>query len=165
MPIDPISIAVIIGAITITVAVTLWNAILDTVRNYVAPWLKEHLPFLHDFVMSAFVEIDKVVAAVRRKVIESWKTLRPYIVKMVCSIKQKTSSVWVREVLTYIQTSIGGIEPKIQVHRETEELSWEELPNDVRAEILRTNSGGEVNILQERDRELKAAALQMGMSV
>jgi len=144
-------IAVLLGVVAV-VAIYFWPEILNFVRTSIIPFIRKISPGLAQFVEDAFVMIDNVVSPLTRMVKKAWNKIRGVLLKSVVSINQKTSSKWVKTATSWL---IDKLEDKtVKKVTTTETISWENLPPDVREEILRNGDMEDKNVTKIRDREL-----------
>ena len=155
-----ITLAIIFGIAAALAVVALWHKILDWAKESLFPWLEKHFPSISQDVRDAFSKIDKyVMVPIRNAVKKAWEKLRSILLKMVTWIHRKTSWAWVRTTTSWI---IEKLTPKPQVKKviAEEEVNWDELPPDLREEVLRKGKTEyEVNVTELRDKEIQEMVL------
>lgn len=144
-----------LGAIA-TFLVIFWHQILDWCQNSVFPWIKANIPWIESQVREAFNAVDKVIVPIRNGIRQAWKNLRDYLLKQVQELERESSGKWILRTTSWIIKVLKS-DKKVPVKVETEEeVDWEELPPDIRAEFLRHDkSYAEINVTEIRDKELE----------
>ena len=115
------------------------------------PWLRERFPQLADIAEQALQSIDKVVVAVRRRVKAAWTKLRRKLLKVLVRYEERTSG-WVRVITSWCIKQLS--EDKVIKRTETEDVSYDDLPDDIREAWLRGRGQTEQDVTAARDREL-----------
>ncbi|BAY22052.1 hypothetical protein NIES2100_18150 [Calothrix sp. NIES-2100] len=136
---DPITI-VLMGILTLgaTATVVFWHQILEWGEKNVFPWFERHLPTIAPYVRKAFSRVDNVVTSVRIAIKEAWNRVSQYLLKQVVELNRQTSNTWVQQVTSWV-IDVSGYNNKPvvkQITTETE-VSWDNLPEDVRKNLLR----------------------------
>jgi hypothetical protein len=158
MAIDPISLF-IIGAIgfgaTAAVTIVFWHQILGWAESNLFPWFDRHLPTVSPYVRSAFSSLDNVITSIRRTIKEAWQKVREFLLKQVVKLRRKTSSTWVQETTSYVLETSGYSKPVVKEVRTETEVSYDDLPADVREQYLRRNQTSyEKDVTAIRDQEM-----------
>jgi len=158
--VEPVTVAVIAIASLLMVgagaALAMWHRILDWGRQNVLPWLEKNLPGLAANVRSAFNKIDEVAVHIRRLIHAQWKELRRWLLKQTTEIKRKVTGNWQARTISWIAQRLDESQPRTVVKvTTTEEVAWDELPSDIRAEYINSNQQEkEVNVTKIRDDEI-----------
>lgn len=143
----------LVGAAT----VILWHKILGWGQENVLPWVKEHLPTLAPHVEKAFSVVDKAVVAVRLEVKAAWEGLRAVLLKQVATFERHAGNTWLVEVTSWLHAGLEKLGPQSKVTevRTERQLSFDEVPFDVREQAYRLGHGPyQINITSDRDAEL-----------
>jgi hypothetical protein len=154
-----LAIALGIGAIAGLTAVVLayWTKILQWAKDSLLPWVKENLPALAQVVEDALVNIDKAVVAIKRQVKEAWGRLRQTLLRQVATFKQMTNNEWLLEVISWVQVKLTEWDPApvVKEVRSERTVRYDELPDEVREQLLRTGLGNyEADITKAQDDEV-----------
>lgn len=139
-------------------AVVFWNRILEWVQNSLLPWFYSNLPSLAPYVADAFVALDHLVVSAKRAAFAAWNYIRTFLLKVTIHF-EKRSSGWMRRIISYVRRSL---EPNAPVYKKTEEqeVSYEELPDDIRERVLRSGRNSPAtDVTRARDEEF----IRMGM--
>lgn len=153
----PIFLQVLLGVLLVgaTVAVTFWGKILNWASKTLIPWIEKNLPGLAEYVTDAFLVLDGLATAARRKIKNAWEHLREYFLKILVQYEQNTQNEWVKRITHW---AIPNLKKKSEVVRVVAEqkVDVDSLPDDVRQEWLkRNNTTQDINVTQLRDRELE----------
>lgn len=146
-----------IGALVGAATIILWHKILGWAEANVLPWVDEHLPSLSPLVRKAFSAVDKVVVAIRLDVKAAWESLRKVLLKQVATFEQHADNTWQVEVTSWLHTGLENLGPQRDVAeiRTVKQLSFDEVPFDVREQAYRLGQGPyQIDIGRERDTEL-----------
>lgn len=125
--------AVAIGLLTSTaISITyFWPIILDWLSSKIAPWIKENIGIKE---RDAFIEIlnflDNKITAVRRGV----KGLVSKSILLIRSKFTKKGNIYKEEKMVYSPSSTTG---KVTVQSVTEDIDWDDIPSDTRADFIR----------------------------
>ncbi|MUG92024.1 hypothetical protein F7734_05935 [Scytonema sp. UIC 10036] len=160
---DPIT-GLLIGAIGLALAATatvvFWHRILEWGEKNVFPWFERHLPTIAPYVRKAFSRIDNVVTSVRRTVKEAWNKVSQYLLKQVVELNRQTSNTWVQQVTSWVIENSGyNNKPPVKEIRTEQEVSWDDLPEDVRKTFLRQQqSSFQKDVTEIRKQEMVLAS-------
>ena len=140
---DPITIALLsLLAISAVSIVVFWPKILEWAEKNVFPWFERHLPTVAPYVRQAFSRVDNVVTAARRVIKQAWEKVSPYLLKQVLELSRQTSNIWVQLVTSWVVEMIETSGNKQSVFKEIrteQEVPWDDLPQEVRENLLRRN--------------------------
>lgn len=156
MPTPLVGLLIAALGILAAVAITYWHRILQWAYDSLFPWFHTHLPFMEEAVRTAFEQADKVAVPVRRAVKEAWKKVRDYLIKLVVNFQRRNASVWVKEVTSWVIRGLETDRPMPVKLTTTEDVSWEDVPEDIRAEFLqREKRSATIDVTEIRDQELE----------
>ena len=156
---DPLligAIGAVLGLLSAVAVVMFWKQILNWAEESLFPWIKTNIPSIESAVREAFSVLDDKVVTARNIIIgKGWKKLREYLLKQVIKFERKSSGEWVRQATSWVIKNLeSGDKVPARVTVE-EEIDWDVLPPDVRAEWLkRKKNEAQINITEYRDREI-----------
>ena len=155
MPV-PIPILIFAGlGIAAAVAIIFWEQVIEWAQGSLFPWFEEHLPTLAPKVRDAFVVLNKVAMKVRKAAIHAWKQVRPHILKVVEIFERTSDNKYLLRVTSWLRENLEADEV---IKRETEqELSIDDLPDDVADAFLRGGREYEFDVTEEQDRQVEEA--------
>jgi hypothetical protein len=155
--IDPITATLIFGLVMGAAAATsMWNQILQWAESSLFPWIDQKLPMLTDTVRLAFSIADAQQVVIRRAIKVAWTQLRRYLLKQTVELVKQSSNQWVREIVSWVVESLDQPQPVVKMVRTVEEVSWYDLPDDVRQGALRLQKTRlSEDVTQQRDRLLE----------
>jgi hypothetical protein len=139
------------------VVLVYWTKILQWAKANLLPWVKENLPSLAQVVEDALVVVDRAVVAVKRKAKAAWEQLRQTLLRQVAKFKQMTNNEWLLEVTSWIQVKLTQLDPNPVVKEvtTTRVVKYDDLPDEVREQLLRTGLGNyEADITRAQDDEI-----------
>lgn len=148
----------LVAALGLATAVALiyWHQILQWAEESLFPWFHTHIPELEPAVREAFRQVDKVAVAVRRSVRKAWEQVREYLLKLVVVFRRRSTSVWVKEVTSWLVRGLDVNKPAPVKVTTTEDVSWDDLPDEVKVEFLKRKKRElTVNVTEMRDHELE----------
>jgi hypothetical protein len=147
-----LAVVLLVGAAT---ASLMWRKILTWSENHLFPWVSEHLPELEPEVRRAFAVLDKAVVALRNATREAWRELRRNLLKQVAEFIRQFDGSWVVEVTSWIASRPDTSRTEVTKVVTQQQVSYEDLPDDVRRQYLRNNQISHlVNVTELRDAEL-----------
>lgn len=153
---EPITIFLTIFAVAGAVAIAFWDKIREWAFNSLFPWIRNNYPNLSGTVREAFLKLDNAATAARRNIKSAWEKLRKYLLKQVVSLSKRSGNIWVKEITSWIISSIENGKPKVKKIETVEDINWDELPDDIRAAAMRSDiNSREENITEVRDREMQ----------
>ena len=145
-------ITLIIAGIAIAVTTVFWTRILEWVDASIFPWFASRVPWLESLIRDAFTVLDKAVVAVQRAAILAWKKIRPLLLKVMIEFERRSGS-WIRRTISYLRTSMEEND-KVYMKTEEYEIPYEELPAEVREQLLRRGkTSHSVDFTSTRDQE------------
>lgn len=134
-------------------AIVFWADICAWFAHHVNPWLKRHCPWLQPYLEQAFMFIDQNVATpIRRAVLAAWEAVRPYVLRAVITFERRFDGAWVRRMTSWLRSHLE----RSQVVERVEEtiIDWADLPDEVRAAIMRTGAAPVLDVVEARDQYL-----------
>ncbi|MCL2925677.1 MAG: hypothetical protein MGF17_13940 [Trichodesmium sp. MAG_R04] len=156
---DPLligAIGAVLGLLSAVAVVMFWKQILNWAEESLFPWIKTNIPSIESAVREAFSVLDDKVVTARNIIIgKGWKKLREYLLKQVITFQRQSSGEWVRQATSWVIKNLeSGDKVPARVTVE-EEIDWDVLPPDVRAEWLkRQKNEAQINLTEYRDREI-----------
>jgi hypothetical protein len=143
-----------IGGLTVVV-LAYWTKILQWAKDNLLPWVKKNLPTLAKAVEDALVVVDRAVVSVKRRVKNAWESLRKTLLRQIARFKQLTDNQWLLEVTSWVQVKLNDLGPVVKEVRSERVLKYDELPDEVREQLLRTGLGNyEADITKAQDDEV-----------
>jgi hypothetical protein len=158
-----IEVAIILGlaAIAGTAAVVIyWTKIVNWARNSLMPWIDKNIPELSEFVRDAFVMIDKVAAPIRDLAKTAWQRVRQTLLHQVAEFEQRTQNTWLLRITSWVKVKLDALDPEPVVKQvQTEQIiSYDELPPQVREQLLREGkTTHRIDVTEARDKEIELA--------
>ena len=147
-----------LGALAVSLAVVIWwSKILTLGMKNLLPWVEQHVPSLAPGVRQAFRSVDKVAPPVKLVITDSWRQVRRLLLQQTAEYEERADSTWLLRITSWVQKEPTALEPAppVTAIRTEQDVIYEELPEDVRAEYIRKGHGPyRVNVTRERDHEL-----------
>ena len=115
------------------------------------------MPSLAPHVRKAFSVVDKTATAVRLEAKAAWEGLRKVLLKQVATFEQHAGGTWQVKVTSWLYSGLENLDPqrKVTEIRTVKQLSFDEVPFDVREQAYRLGQGPyQIDITGERDAEL-----------
>lgn len=149
MPIPFFLLALGLAVALLGVVAAFWPRILSWACDNVLPVIDRLVPQLADAVRLAFQVADSIITPIRL----AWRRLTTSLVGMALRYVKSTSNKWIATMTSYVRTAEG-------THVETVSesvVSWEDLPDDVRARAIRAGDtiSANVDVYAARERELE----------
>ncbi len=141
-------------AVCLTAAIAFWHKILDWTHESLFPWIKKNIPQLEGYARAAFSWFDQNIAVPARKLIkEGWKKFCEYVLKTVINFERSYGATrWTRKIKSFLMTPAKELK---KIETIEQDISWEELPNDVREAFLRRGSNvNDFNFTEAREKEI-----------
>ncbi len=156
---DPITIAIVI--ITPILVGSCWPYIVDFFSTKIIPWLRERVSTtLADIIAEALVFADKGINPVRRTVKNIWKYFQQTVLGMKMEVHKTSATTATAKTTTVIQDENG----KLVQSTIAEDLSWDQLPPEIRAEMTRqSTNAASVDLKKTLEEKIQKNALQQGM--
>lgn len=149
------------AATAIQAVLSFWKIIVGWAQESLASWISNNLSFqFKDLVTEALVILDKVASPANKAAKIAWKTLRKFLTKSIITFEKKVlpnnKFQWYRKWSSSIINIVNPQEPKIEREVTITPVHFEDLPDDVRALLIRSgDSQHELNFLDIRDREME----------
>ncbi|MGD1703927.1 hypothetical protein [Dapis sp. BLCC M229] len=153
-----VAITVVLG-LTAAAVVIFWKQILIWAQDSLFPWINKNIPSIESEVREAFATADRFFGNIRNIIRQAWKKLRKYLLKQVVKFARQSSDKWIVQVTSWVIKNPENLESK-ESKKATkivteEEVDWDELPPDVRADFLRRDkSDVEIDVTEYRDRQI-----------
>jgi hypothetical protein len=164
--VEPVTIAIIIISSLLMVAV--WPYIVDYLSVSVIPWIREHWGETYAYLLAEFVTwLDRGCSVARAKLRDAWQFFQSRVLRMKATYTKVSATSAKMKTETILATPGGKVVRKI----EEQEVTWEDLPPEIRNEMIRQNS--EEGVIDFRDAFAKrvkeraskeAVELEMAMS-
>lgn len=146
----------------VKVLLAFWQRIVNWANESLLPWIKQNLiPAFRQVATEALVLIDKLKSPTSRVIKKAWQSLRKFLAKSIITFQTKIlpdgKVQWIRRWTTTIYNVVNPSQPKKSETTTEEPISFDDLPQDVREEILRTgeNKSKEIDFLAARDQEME----------
>lgn len=136
-----------------TFLATLWLILVDMFRDFYYYWTQSVLPRLTRFAREAWIKLDKVAVPVKRAAKVAWRELRRYLLKQTLDVFQIAPNHWAYKIISWFmpsETELG----RVTRTEEQVDVPWEDLPADVREEILRRQQVQQIDVVRTRDEEM-----------
>jgi hypothetical protein len=141
------------GAAAVTV---MWRKILHWAEMQLFPWLAANMPELEPVARQAFTVLDRAVVTLRQATREAWRELRRSLLKQVADFVRQVDGGWLLQITSWIASSADTVRPQVTKVVTQQQVSYDELPADVRREYLRNNRiSHSLNVTELRDTELE----------
>lgn len=141
--------------LTVAVATVFWKRILHWSEDHLTPWLTAHAPQLIPHVRSAFAAIDEKVVHVRKAAKEAWRYVRELLLKQTAEFFRASSGEWMLRLRSFLLDPQGS--GNVYVRETEKQVSYDDLPDEVRSEYLRRGTTARVfDVTEIRDHEVMA---------
>ena len=137
-----------------TVVVYLWPQLMTWTREHLLPWVDKYAPTLAPAVRLAFHDLDVVGAGWRNAVRTAWQNLRDVLIGQTATFVHTPNGDWAVQISSSVRLPPEEDHPIVTITTE-QLLTWENLPDEVRADALPNGlRGTSVDILRARDQLL-----------
>ena len=151
-------ILLVVGGLALMVGLIYWDRIRGWAESALFPWVRQHLPALEETVREAFATLDGVAVAVRRVVKAAWEKLRGYLLKQVVEFERTSDNVFLCRVTSWLRRALSKPEPVVEKRVVEQTVDWDDLPSDVRDQLLRQDKASvEIDVVRTREQELAMA--------
>lgn len=134
------------GLAALLVTCALWDRIVALMLDIVFPWMERHLPTVAPHLREVFVRLDTAVSTLRRGLKQLYRNVREHLLASTTTFERQGSVVKQRTE-SYTRDMEGGF----QRHSHVESVSFDDLPSDVRAQLMRSDAPQKVNIIAQYD--------------
>jgi hypothetical protein len=158
-----VEVAIILGIAAIAgtaAAIIYWNKLVSWAFNSLFPWVDKNIPELSEFVRNAFVRLDRIAASIRVSVKAAWQRVRQTLLQQVAEFEQLTRNTWLLRITSWVKVKLSALDPEPVVKRvQTEQvISYDELPPQVREQLLRQGkTTHRIDVTEARDTEIALA--------
>jgi hypothetical protein len=157
-----LEVAMILGlaAIAGTMAVVIyWTKILNWGLTSLLPWMDKNIPELSGFVRETFVRIDKVAAPLRAMVKDKWQRVRQALLQQIAEFEQLTANTWLLRITSWVKVQLNALgEPVVKQVQTEQVISYDELPPQVREQLLRQGkTTHRIDVTEAHDTEIELA--------
>jgi hypothetical protein len=155
---EPISTIIILTAL---VGLALWNQIREIFSESIIPWTKNHVsPEVANALSDVIVFVDQGASAIRRKAKDAWKEFNETILGSSVKIEKIDAKTAKQTTTTWVKTENG----KVMKGVKEEVISYEDIPESIRSEMIRQNSKvGEMDIKEVVKEKFMKKAQEEGM--
>ena len=132
---------------------SLWAILVEWFQSFYYTWTQNILPTLQKYVREAWVVIDRVASPLKRAAKQAWRELRRYILKQTLDVLQLPNGHWAYQIISWF------IPPEASANQVTRtsvqvNVPFEDLPDDIRAEIIRREEIEQIDVTKTRDQEM-----------
>jgi len=156
----PLIAYVIVGLVTAglaSVVIAYWPKIMSWARDSLLPWADQHLPEFSGIIRQAFLDIDNAVVEFRQAVRSAWRRLRNVLLKETAEFVRLFDDRWAVEITSWLANRQNAEKPVIRVVTQ-QTLEYDDLPQDIRAQLIREDVAGEtLDVVAARDKLLESA--------
>lgn len=150
MPIPLIAVvASVVVAALVGAVVAYWPRIMQWSVDSLLPWVETHLPELADDVRLAFLDLDKAAVKTRQAIRSAWRRVRTFLLHEAAEFVRLPNGHWAVQITSFLQNQETNGKP-IAKHTTTWEMEYDDLPEEVRAQIIRDELAP-INVTKIRD--------------
>ena len=153
-----------IGLVGVAIAAiwVLWHRMLQWSHKSLIPWIRsKDLPRLAQIAEDAFLQLDRGISAgsyLAKRAWEAWRKFRLLLLKSTISFQRDENNQIIRRIENWIAEPT---DTSILSHEVQEaEVSWEELPSDVRIAMFKRNQEYTLDLTIARDQEFMEMGLE-----
>lgn len=131
----------------------LWLLLVEWFQSFYVYWTQRVLPALSKYAREAWVVLDKVASPMKRAAKAAWRELRRYLLKQTLDVLQLPDGHWAYKIISWLmppEANLGQVTQTI----EQVDVPFEQLPDDIRAEIIRRRQIEQVDVTRTRDEEM-----------
>jgi hypothetical protein len=151
----------LVGAAFAGVTGYFWPQIMSCAREHLVPWIDRNVPDLATAVRLAFYDLEYISDALCRAAGDAWCKLRTVLLSQVATFVELFNGDCALRITSKLRTFDGGAEAVANLVTE-HELSWESLPEEVRAAAVSSDIRGlSIDIVQARDQALKGTGVRV----
>ncbi len=157
VPLIAYAVAGLVAAVMVGVVVAYWPKIMAWARDSLLPWADEHLPEFSGVIRQAFQDFDNAAVEVRQAIRSAWRRLRNVLLKETAEFVRLFNDRWAVEITSWLANRQNAEKPVVRVITQ-QTLSWDELPQDIRAQLIREDVAGEsLDVVAARDKLVESA--------
>lgn len=113
-----------------------WNYIVDFFQTVIIPWFRNVFGDIPANILASIVKFcDKVISWTRRQIKHAWKWFQTKVLGMKTEYTKVSSSEVKGKTTTYVQGEDGKVIRTIK----TEQLDWDDVPDNVREQYIANN--------------------------
>jgi hypothetical protein len=159
LPLIPVLIIIIVTG-TLGAALMCWHAITDFMLSTLLPWLDDNMPSVAALAREVFIAIDKVTVPLIQLIRSKWKQLKAWIVKQLYVIERTTDRKWIQRTVMTVRKWFEAENKwkEITVTKE-EEIRLDDLPEDVREQLIRQNRASG-DLMEQGEKALEKLELE-----
>jgi hypothetical protein len=161
---DPVTITLIIKiAGTVIGVLVVWPWILDFFSTKIIPWVREAISgTIADLLADIVIFADKSIVPIRRTAKQLWGYLKQNILGIRMEVTKTSATTAVGKTTMFIRDADGKLKQTIV----TEELAWDDLPDEMRSEINRQNTGcAEMDLKKPLEDKFQEQARTQGIAL
>lgn len=130
--------------------VELWKDIVELTKNSFLKLAQDIAPHLSKLIIEAHVQLDNVASPLRSAAKKAWNKLRKFLLQQIIDIFQLEDGQWV-----YRTISLLLLPKETEVRRIIQDtyVPFEDLPLDVRRQLIRNGRIRELDFTRTRDAE------------
>lgn len=145
------------------VALSLWQEILMWTYATVLLWVQtDMIPLMEESVRLAFMAAALVTVSVLNEIRAAWAEIKRFLLEAFVEFERSTkaSDKWVKRISTILVRALENDRPIVVKREAEEEVSWDDLPPDVRVSWLKNNQEThKIDVMDAREKELKTMTL------
>lgn len=131
----------------------LWLILVEWLESFYYSWTYRVLPTLQKHAREAWVMLDRVTSPLKRAAKAAWQELRRYLLKQTIDVLELSDGHWTYQIISWF---IPPASQSNTVTRTVEQadVPWENLPDYVRAELIRRQQVNQIDVTKTRDEEM-----------
>ncbi len=151
------AVAGLVAAALVGVVVAYWPKIMAWARDSLLPWADEYLPEFSGVIRQAFLDIDNAAVEIRQAIRSAWRRLRNVLLKETAEFVRLFNDRWAVEITSWLANRHNAEKPVVRIVTQ-QTLDWDDLPPDIRAQLIREDVAGEsLDVVAARDKLLESA--------
>jgi hypothetical protein len=156
--VEPVTIFLVLSAllsISTVASIALWPKILTWVDDHLRPYLQRNHPELVGLLARALIPLDGLAVEARRAAREAWRQIRSRLLKHLVTIERNTDGRWTVKTVSWLRQLSEQGTPQVTQVRAERVVPFDELPADVRAAYLRSETHRrKIDVTRTRDQEI-----------
>ncbi|MFB9180893.1 hypothetical protein ACFFX1_22330 [Dactylosporangium sucinum] len=129
-------VAQVVATALVGVVVAYWPRIMQWSVDSLLPWVDEHLPAFAEDVRLAFQSLDNAIVDIRRAIRSAWRRVRDFLLRETADFIRLFNGRWAVQITSYLRNQAMNGKPIVKIVSQ-EEIDWDDLPEDVRAQVMR----------------------------